>query len=209
MSQYPPQPPYGQPPIGQPPYAGPGTPPAQRSTSGAAIGSLICGILGCIPIITGLLAIILGIVGIKATSNPNKGGRTLAIIGLILGVLSIAGWGLFGGAIYGMWVGAKPHVALAESFINDMTAGNVSAAMTKCDKSMPQDKVQTAADEMQKWGSLQKLILLGANVYKGTDGSKWELTGSAAFAKGGAKQANFTLTQQADGSYKISKFQIE
>jgi len=202
MSQYPPmQPPYGQPPMGQP--------PVPRSTSGAAIASLICGILGCIPIITGLLAIILGIVGIKATSNPNKGGRALAIIGLILGVLSVAGWGLFGGGIYALYIGSKPVKAVAEAFINDMTAGNVSAAMTKCDPSVPQSQVQSVSDQMQQWGSLQQLILLGASVNKGTDGTHWELGGSATFAKGGVKKATFTLNKQPDGSYKIVKFNFE
>ena len=91
------QPPYGQPPYGQQPYGQPGFGQAPRGTSGAAIASLICGILGCVPFITSLLAVILGFVGIKATSNGRAGGRGMAIAGLILGLLGIFGWGLGGG----------------------------------------------------------------------------------------------------------------
>jgi hypothetical protein len=207
MSQFPPQPPYGQPPVGQQ-YQG-FQPPARPSTSGAAIASLIFGILGCIPFITGLLAIILGIVGIKATGNPNKTGRVMAIIGLILGVLNIGGWGLFGGGIYAMYVGSKPVKAVAEAFINDMTAGNVTAAMTKCDPGMSKAQLDTAATEMQGWGSLTQLILLGASVETDSGGTHWELGGSATFAKGGPKQAQFSLKKQPDGTYKITKFHFE
>src|SRR3954447_18185664 len=106
-SQYPPQQyPPGQGPVPPmqppgPPYGGqggyPGGMPMAPKTSGAAIASLVCGILGCIPFITSLLAVILGIVGIKQTSNPQLTGRPLPIIGLLLGLLGIAGWKIGGG----------------------------------------------------------------------------------------------------------------
>src|SRR5262245_33538316 len=204
MSQYPPmQPPqpYGQPPMGQP--------PAQRSTSGAAITSLIFGILGCIPIITGLLAIIFGIVGIKATGNPQKSGRAMAIIGLVLGVLSIGGWSLFGGGLWMMYVQSRPAKAVAETFINDMTAGNVSAAMTKCDPSFPRAQLDSAATQMQQWGSLQSLMLIGFSVNSDASGTQWELAGDATFAKGGAKPAKFKFRKGPDGSYKITSFEFQ
>jgi hypothetical protein len=209
MSQYPPpqppQQPYGQPSFGQQP----GVPPGPRGTSGAAIGSLICGILGCIPFITGLLAVILGIVGIKATRNQARGGRAMAIIGLVLGVLSIAGWGLFGTTLYTMYVAAKPVKAVAEAFVNDMTKGDVTAASTRCDPAMSQAQLQSSAAQMQQWGALQQLILLGASVESTSGGTQWELGGSATFAQGGVKKALFTLRKQPDGSYKIVKYEFE
>ena len=64
----------------QPPYAG--MPPAYQPqrTSAAAVTSLVCGILGCF-IITGIVAIITGIIGLSATSNPNVKGRGMAVAG--------------------------------------------------------------------------------------------------------------------------------
>src|SRR5437773_9060644 len=100
MSQYPPQPPqqppYGPPP-GQPPYGQPGMPQygmpggpmPSRGTSGVAVASLICGILGCIPFVASLLAVVLVIVGIKCISGGRAGVRGLGIGGLILGLLGI------------------------------------------------------------------------------------------------------------------------
>ena len=76
MSQLPPglssPPPQGfppGPPMSPPPSqygGGPGMPMQPSRTSGAAITSLICGILGCL-FITPIIAIICGIVGISAT----------------------------------------------------------------------------------------------------------------------------------------------
>jgi hypothetical protein len=98
---------------------------------------------------------------------------------------------------------------VAEAFINDMTQGNVTAAMSKCDSTMPQSQLDSAAQQMQQWGPLQQLVLMGVSVDANSGGTNWELVGSAAFAKGGPKPATFTLRKQADGSYKIVKFKFE
>ena len=72
--------------------------PATR-TSGLAIGSLVTGILGIIlscifwPLgaILGLVALILGIVGLNETKKqPGVHGKEMAIIGIVLGALSLA-----------------------------------------------------------------------------------------------------------------------
>src|SRR5271156_6556428 len=92
---YPPPPNYppGMPPGMPPGFAGQGySMPASTRTSGAAITSLVCGLLGCVPFVTGLVAVITGIIGISATGNPAVRGRGMAIAGLILGLLSIGGW---------------------------------------------------------------------------------------------------------------------
>ena len=73
MSQYPPQPAYpGAPPqYGHPPG---GMPPAAKKTSGAAIGSLICGILGCVPFITSLIAVVLASSASEAPRTRRSAG---------------------------------------------------------------------------------------------------------------------------------------
>lgn len=70
--------------------------------------SLVLGLFLCIPFLTGILAVIFGLFGISATRNPNYAGRGLAIAGLILGLLNIAGWGATGGAVGIAYQASKP-----------------------------------------------------------------------------------------------------
>jgi hypothetical protein len=230
MSQFPPnsgqpyggspqQPPFGQqpvppqygqqPPFGQQPYGQGGYPQRPASTSGAAIGSLICGILGCIPFITSVLAIILGIVGIKATSNNRAGGRALAIIGLILGLLGVGGWSLFGGGMYALYIGSKPARAVATQFTNYMLQGDVNSAASLCDPSMSQEDLQKAADSMKTWGTLTNMTVFGAKVDNNNGVTQYELGGSAQFSNTGPKTTTFSIRKQPDGSLKIIKFNFE
>src|SRR5687768_3906578 len=109
-------------------YPQPGTPMERPRTSGAAITSLILGILGCVPLITSILAVILGIVGIRATRQPNVGGRGLAIAGLILGLIGIIGWATMGGGVYAFYVTSRPVANVAQQFTKDIAAGNITAA---------------------------------------------------------------------------------
>ena len=102
-------------------------------TSVAAICSLVFGLLGCIPFVTGLVAVILGIVGINKTKNPMVTGKGMAIAGLILGVLSLLGWtGMIaagGAGIYAMRQAGEPARVVAEEFARDLSEGKVDAAV--------------------------------------------------------------------------------
>jgi hypothetical protein len=96
----PPTPPgYGQQPPGspqQPPpgYAAYGTPTNQvkQGTAGMAIASLVLSLVGLVPCfwglqIPGLLGVIFGLVGMSQTKNGARGGRGLAIAGLVIGII--------------------------------------------------------------------------------------------------------------------------
>src|ERR1700722_38995 len=101
-------------------------------TSGAAIASLILGILGCVPLLTGILAVILGAVGISATKKPNVGGRGLAIAGLVLGLVSIVGWTGFGGLMGWAYIETGPSRIAARTFVTDLSNGDVTSADALC-----------------------------------------------------------------------------
>lgn len=59
------------------------------SVQGLGIGSLVCGVLGfCIPIVSSLIGLILGIVAL-VKAKPASRGRTLAIAGTIISASSI------------------------------------------------------------------------------------------------------------------------
>jgi hypothetical protein len=69
-----------------PPPAG-----AEQKTSGKAIASLVCGVVGLIiaGIILGIIAVILGIVAKREIdANPNLTGGGLAIAGIAVGTIA-------------------------------------------------------------------------------------------------------------------------
>lgn len=84
--QPPPQPGYPAYPQQQPGYpqaAFPPPPPAPAGTNGFAIASLVLGILGC-SLLTLVLSVVFGIVGLRQTKATGQKGRGLAKAGLIL-----------------------------------------------------------------------------------------------------------------------------
>jgi Domain of unknown function (DUF4190) len=93
MSMPPPPPsdPFPQPP-GFGPYPAGGQMAVKRGNSGMAIASLVCSLVGVIPCfwgfqILGLLGTIFGFVGLKQTKSGERGGRGLAIAGVVIGII--------------------------------------------------------------------------------------------------------------------------
>jgi prepilin-type processing-associated H-X9-DG protein len=61
-----------------------------QQSNGLAVGSLVMGIVGfIIPVIGGLVAIVLGILGLTKTKDPRVGGKGMAIAGIIIGAVSM------------------------------------------------------------------------------------------------------------------------
>lgn len=65
---------------------------AKRGKSGLAVASLVCSLVGVIPCfwgfqIMGLLGTIFGFVGLKQTKSGERGGRGLAIAGVVIGII--------------------------------------------------------------------------------------------------------------------------
>jgi len=71
--------------------------PAPRpSANGKAVGAMVCGVLTVMTAgITGIPAVVLGHTARAEIRRTGEGGDALALTGLILGWLSIAGWALF------------------------------------------------------------------------------------------------------------------
>ncbi|GCB46793.1 DUF1707 and DUF4190 domain-containing protein [Streptomyces sp. NL15-2K] len=70
-------------------------PVPQPQTNGKAVGSAVCGLL-CLPTfgLTGIPAVVLGHAARAEIRNTGEGGDGLALIGLVFGWLSTAGWAL-------------------------------------------------------------------------------------------------------------------
>lgn len=206
MSQYPPPTPgnvppnYGQPTSFGQPGAGPYDVPAQK-TSVAAIISLITGILGCF-IITGLIAIITGIIGIKQTGKPGVKGRGLAITGLTLGLF----FGLVGAVgvagFYGLWKYGLAQLENGRTFTNAVIAGDYATAMQYT--SMPREEVESLGEQMKDWGTITDLKLEGTRTSRGVgEPQQVVLTGSVTFSNAGQKSFELIMGE-SDGSLKVA-----
>ncbi len=96
-------PPQQQPPMVHKPWAPPLPPNRQQPSQGLAIASMVVGVVGlvlgtfCLGPIPGIAALVLGLVALnQIKKSPDKhGGKPLAIIGVVLGSLSLLvtlGW---------------------------------------------------------------------------------------------------------------------
>jgi hypothetical protein len=95
--EVPPPPPWGPPPTGQWQYG----PPAQ-GTEGMAVAALV---LGIIPVFAGLLGIGLGIGALARIKRSGRGGRGLAIAGIVLGAFWLVV--IAGAAVFAFTVGVN------------------------------------------------------------------------------------------------------
>ena len=193
MSQFPPPPPQQMPPAAAYPA------PAPKRTNGAAIASLVCGLVSCIPFVTGLAAIVLGIFGIKKAKDPQVGGKGMALAGLILGLVSLAVWALFVGGISALLQGTSAEREVARQFITDLAAGNIDAAQAQTDGRIPREKLDKWSKTMQGWGKLNDTTIMGVSAEPG----KTQIAGSATFGTT-PKGFEALVLKQPDGSYKVS-----
>jgi Domain of unknown function (DUF4190) len=210
MSQYPPGVPPGYPPPNFPPGMPPGmgqgySIPGSSRTSGAAITSLVCGILGCIPLVTGVVAVITGIVGISATSNPAVKGRGMAIAGLILGLISIGLWLAFGGGLAAALHGAKPERDFAKAYITDLSGGNVDKCVANSTSNVTKDQLAADAKQMQAWGPLVDTLIFGFNINNQNGQIAGSVSGVCTFANG-KHQFLMMISKDSSGQLKADSF---
>jgi len=177
-------------------------PPQPPRGNGAAIGSLICGILGCIPFLTGLLAVILGIVGLRKTRDPAVGGKGMAIAGLILGLISILGWGAFSALGGAVWVAGRPVRNAASQFVTDVANGNTQAALNES-SGMTTEEIEGYTKTWKSYGTVQNIILPGYSVVTVNGTTTAKVGGAITFSNGQAKSCTLDLVQQ-NGTYKVT-----
>ena len=92
-----PQPFNPMPPVGYQQYGGQ---PAQQGTSGLAVASLVCSLVGIFLCgVPAILGVIFGGIALGQTKDNARPGRGLAMAGLIIGILVVLAWGA-------LWVAA-------------------------------------------------------------------------------------------------------
>jgi hypothetical protein len=210
MSQqppYPPQGPQGFPGGYQPPGFNPGNPqnyslPGVTRTSAAAITSLIFGLLGmCIPVVSGIVAVITGIVGISATSNPSVKGRPMAVIGLIFGLLSLLVWGT-GGIWFSRHLELKgPTHDFVAKYFDNVQSGNYDAALADSTAAVTDTALKAEAAKTQNWGTLNTRQIVVVNDIKNMDMA----IGTCQFSTGQHK-FQMILKHDPTGALKVDSF---
>jgi hypothetical protein len=178
----------------------------RRRTNGPAIASLILGVLGCVPFITGLLAILLGIIGIRKTRDPLVGGKGLAIAGLILGMVSVLGWGGFAGVLGYGYLESKPAAVVAKQFLQDVSTGNINAAMAES-TGFTAAQLQAQYAQRIPFGALQSVGISSFNFSSFNGQTVMHLGGTATFANG-EKACTFDLVKTG-GTYKVTGFRVQ
>jgi hypothetical protein len=195
-----------------PPYQ----PPMPPRTNGWAIGSLVCGLLGCFPIfLTALAAIVLGILGISKSKQPNTGGKGLAIAGLVLGVIGLL-WSA-GFIAVGMWgynkaneLVLKPGRQISSSFINDLSSGDTSSAKSLVGDNMSQEEINQLSQKIKSYGQLKDIHISGVNASGTGSRRSFTLEGTAEFQSATkAFSARFGGEVTDPSTYKIEDFNID
>jgi hypothetical protein len=211
-SGYPPNvPPPGPPGFGPPGYGPPGfgppgySMPSTSRTSAAAVTSLVCGLIFCIPGLTGLIAVITGGVGIAATSNPAVKGRGMAIAGLILGLLSLAGWGVLGLVGVHVYQKSGPQRAFAQQYVTDLAAGKIDQCVSNSTANVAQQQLQNDYTQSQAWGTLITAIPIPNSFFDLNGKLTVRMQGAANFSNG-SHQFIIVVVTDSSGT-KVDSFQ--
>lgn len=189
--------------------ANPGMPgyPPQRQTNGMAVASLVCGLLGCIPAITSLLAILFGFLGMSKAKDPRVGGKGMAIAGLLLGIAGLIGWAGAGFAIY-KTVGivqrmSQPAIAFVDALLN----GDAEKARSMATADMSDADIEAAIDKLKTMGELKEIKPTGVNRSSINGLGRLTVTGTALFARG---TLEFSVQMVEDkGVWKVGSFELK
>jgi hypothetical protein len=133
--------------------------PPQRKASAAAVASLIFGILGCVPLVTGLLAIVCGMIGLRTTRDPLFSGRGMAVAGLVLGLVSFLAWGFValtsGTAAYFALTYTREARTAANAVARELAAGDVEAAKARSADRVTREELAAVAAALKPFGALR------------------------------------------------------
>ena len=220
-----PTPPYGAPPTGAPPTGGaPYGYPQQPKTNTWAIVSLVLGILGCVPFVTSLAAVITGFVGVGASKPPRPGmppvgGKGMAVAGIILGLIGLVGWSA---GAYGVYWGVgkvkelavEPANVAGASFISALSRGDTRAAAEQTTGDLSQADLDKLKGQIERLGAFKEFKINAFDV-KNAGADQWRVTlgGTASFDKGNQAFTSSLVGSLPSGgappSLKIEDFKLK
>ena len=180
-----------------------GQPPSARPTNVFAIISLICGIIGCL-VITGIVGIITGIVGL--TQAKQKGGRGLAVTGILLSVLSLAAvGGVAGFTVWGVKYVVKQVKQPAIAAINACVDGDVARASQTA--GLSEDAATALAEKVKGFGHCTDISFNNVSSSATPGGKTFSASGSAMFETAGTKDFSVVVEQRGD-KFVVTDIQV-
>ena len=181
-------------------------PPPPRG-NGAAVASLVFGILGCVPEVTGLLAIVLGVIGLRRARRPGTGGKGLAAAGLALGIASVVLWSVTLTIVGIAWSESAPARAVARQYLADFGRHDVDAILAASTPSVTRPQVEALSDRMRGLGAFQDAHFNGVYFNYNNGSPQWTLNGQAWYTKGPAV-FNIRVIRLGD-DWKVQAFHIQ
>lgn len=154
-----------------------------RRTNALAVASLACGLLVCVPLIAGLLAVLLGLLGLWKARDPRVGGRGLAIAGLILGIIGVAGWAIVGVGFARIARISSEARTVSTRFVDDLSRGRVNAALAVAGESYDRAALNSIAEDLRPLGPLQGLSINTTQSKLQGGSLRIELEGNARFSR--------------------------
>jgi hypothetical protein len=148
-----------------------------------------------------LLAVILGMVGLRKTRDGAAHGRGLAVAGIVLGLVSLCGWGVIGGGVLYSYVRSQPARAVADQFLADVSSGDIASAHAKCTELIGGDSVESGAALFAHRGTLQGTTVTKYHYTSRLGGDVVEPTGTATFT--GARVNFWFHLIKRSGAFKV------
>lgn len=175
--------------------------------SGVSIASLVCGICFCVPMVTSVLAVIFGFVGIRKTRDPYVGGRGLSIAGLVLGVVGIGIWLVVGSLVFLFWTTYTTELKevrdVSHRFVQALYDGKIDDALALATPEIDRKELATASAAMKSNGPFNE-ILADPLLIPADNTFRWEIEGIAVFSRA-QKHVSMRLVKQGT-SYRVERF---
>ena len=182
--------------------------PEPRKANVLAVTSLICGILACVPFITGITAMITGALGIKKANDPRYGGRGIAIAGLVLGAMSVLFWALFGGGFWALFKATNAPRDVAAAFVRDVSAGDIESAQSHTGQLVSADELKELSTLMQDWGAFKELNSFNRSIQSRPGQTECVIGGTAEFTQGTPRHYEITLVKQGE-EWKVVEWRFD
>jgi len=177
--------------------------PTPRSTSKAAIASVVLGIILCIPLITGIPAIILGFIGIRQTRDPMVRGRGMAIAGLASGLVNVCVWSIFGVCLGVVLVASSAPRHVAHDWVYDLSTSQSAAASLLTSASFAPQDFSAVNAQVSSLGPLQDMTSTNVNISDMNGVTSCRLDGVATFASQQIYAFTLNLARES-GVWKVT-----
>jgi hypothetical protein len=172
-----------------------------------AVVSLVLGFVSfCLPILTGILAVIFGLFGIKRSHDQSVGGRGPAIAGIVLGLISTVLWLAIVVPVAMTWLHSRPQKALARQFITDLSNRDIDAASKLSAVTFGWGHMQDLSDRLNAYGEFKYVNFTGYVYSVVNNNEQWTLTGDAYYAKDFAPFTLITIRQE--GQWRVYRLNL-